>query len=221
MLQSMRKHARFFYFLFFIVIITFIFWGVGGLDQPTSVSVAQIGEEKITVEEYWRAYENVRNAYRDLYQGKLDEEAEKKLQLKESVLNNLIEQRVLLLAAKSLGITVTDKELQSTIMRDPRFMRDGVFRKDVYFRTLELNRRTPEQYEQFMRRELVLQKMRRMIDSAVDMTPAETAQLPADEALAAQLKQALLSQKRSVALKSFVESMKEKMEVKINKDAIS
>jgi peptidyl-prolyl cis-trans isomerase D len=217
----MRKHARFFYFLFFIVIITFIFWGVGGLDQPTSVSVAQIGEEKITVEEYWRAYENVRNAYRDLYQGKLDEEAEKKLQLKESVLNNLIEQRVLLLAAKSLGITVTDKELQSTIMRDPRFMRDGVFRKDVYFRTLELNRRTPEQYEQFMRRELVLQKMRRMIDSAVDMTPAETAQLPADEALAAQLKQALLSQKRSVALKSFVESMKEKMEVKINKDAIS
>lgn len=221
MLQSMRKHARFFYFLFFIVIITFIFWGVGGLDQPTSVSVAQIGEEKITVEEYWRAYENVRNAYRDLYQGKLDEEAEKKLQLKESVLNNLIEQRVLLLAAKSLGITVTDKELQSAIMRDPRFMRDGVFRKDVYFRTLELNRRTPEQYEQFMRRELVLQKMRRMIDSAVDMTPAETAQLPADEALAAQLKQALLSQKRSVALKSFVESMKEKMEVKINKDAIS
>jgi peptidyl-prolyl cis-trans isomerase D len=217
----MRKHARFFYFLFFIVIITFIFWGVGGLDQPTSVSVAQIGEEKITVEEYWRAYENVRNAYRDLYQGKLDEEAEKKLQLKESVLNNLIEQRVLLLAAKSLGITVTDKELQSTIMRDPRFMRDGVFRKDVYFRTLELNRRTPEQYEQFMRRELVLQKMRRMIDSAVDMTPAETAQLPADEALGAQLKQALLSQKRSVALKSFVESMKEKMEVKINKDAIS
>ncbi len=221
MLQSMRKHARFFYFLFFIVIITFIFWGVGGLDQPTSVSVAQIGEEKITVEEYWRAYENVRNAYRDLYQGKLDEEAEKKLQLKESVLNNLIEQRVLLLAAKSLGITVTDKELQSAIMRDPRFMRDGVFRKDVYFRTLELNRRTPEQYEQFMRRELVLQKMRRMIDSAVDMTPAETAQLPADEALVAQLKQALLSQKRSVALKSFVESMKEKMEVKINKDAIS
>jgi peptidyl-prolyl cis-trans isomerase D len=217
----MRKHARFFYFLFFIVIITFIFWGVGGLDQPTSVSVAQIGEEKITVEEYWRAYENVRNAYRDLYQGKLDEEAEKKLQLKESVLNNLIEQRVLLLAAKSLGITVTDKELQSAIMRDPRFMRDGVFRKDVYFRTLELNRRTPEQYEQFMRRELVLQKMRRMIDSAVDMTPAETAQLPADEALGAQLKQALLSQKRSVALKSFVESIKEKMEVKINKDAIS
>jgi peptidyl-prolyl cis-trans isomerase D len=217
----MRKHARFFYFLFFIVIITFIFWGVGGLDQPTSVSVAQIGEEKITVEEYWRAYENVRNAYRDLYQGKLDEEAEKKLQLKESVLNNLIEQRVLLLAAKSLGITVTDKELQSVIMRDPRFMRDGVFRKDIYFRTLELNRRTPEQYEQFMRRELVLQKMRRMIDSAVDMTPVETAQLPADEALAAQLKQALLSQKRSVALKSFVESMKEKMEVKINKDAIS
>lgn len=221
MLQSMRKHAKFFYFLFFIVIITFVFWGVGGLDQPTSVSVVQIGDEKITVEEYWRAYENVRNAYRDLYQGKLDEETEKKLQLKESVLNNLIEQRVLLQAAKSLGIAVSDKELQDAITHDSRFMRDGVFRKDVYFRTLELNRRTPEQFESFMRQELVLQKMRRLIDGAVDVTPAETAQLPPDQALAEQLRQALLSQKRGLALKSFVESMKEKMEVKINKDAIT
>ncbi len=221
MLQSMRKHARFFYILFFIVIISFVFWGVGGLDQPTSVSVAEIGKEKITVEEYWRAYENVRNTYRDLYQGQLDEETEKKLQLKETVLNNLIDQRVLLLTAKSLGIAVTDKELQDAITHDPRFMRDGVFRKDIYFRTLELSRITPDQFENMMRQDRILLKMRRLIESSVDLTPADTKGITGTDAVAEQTRQAILFTKRNAVLKSYVEGMRERMEVKINKDAIS
>src|SRR5512139_950627 len=120
MLQAMRKHAKFFYVLFFIVILSFVFWGVGGLDQPTAVTVAEIGKEKITVEEYWRAYERVRAAYRDMLRTQFDEEMEKKLRLKETVLDNLIEDRVLLVMARSLGITVTDKELQDVLTTDPR-----------------------------------------------------------------------------------------------------
>ena len=46
MLESMRRHARYFYVLFVVVIITFIFWGVGGVDKSASVNVAEIGKRR-------------------------------------------------------------------------------------------------------------------------------------------------------------------------------
>ena len=134
MLQSMRKHARYFYVLFFIVIITFIFWGVGTKDKSTTETVVEIGKEKITVEEFWRAYERTRDTYRELYKDQPFDEIEKKLNLKQMVLNGLLEERVLLISARELGLTASDEDLQQTIINDPRFRRDGVFKKDIYLR---------------------------------------------------------------------------------------
>jgi peptidyl-prolyl cis-trans isomerase D len=217
----MRKHAKFFYFLFVIVILSFIFWGVGPLDKPTEVGVAEIGNEKISVEEYWRAYENVREAYRQMYQGQLDEETEKKLNLKETVLNNFIEEKVLLISAAELGIKVTDKELQDAIMNDERFIRDGVFSKDVYFRTLELNRLTPEMFENSMRHQLVLLKMRRLITSVVDVSPLDIKDAAGDEKKIAEIRQAVLISKGDAAIKSYIGSAKQKIKIKVNMELIS
>ena len=146
MLQSMRKHAKFFYVLFFIVILSFIFWGVGTDDKSATLSIAVVGNEKIPAEDYWRAYERVRASYRDNYKGQFNEEMEKKLNLKEKVLNGLIEEKVLLITAKEIGISVSDAELQETIVNDQRFIRDGMFRKEIYFKTIELNRLNPDMF---------------------------------------------------------------------------
>lgn len=221
MLKTMRKHAKFFYFLFVLVILSFIFWGVGPLDKPTEVSIAEIGNEKISVEQYWRAYENVRQAYREMYQGRLDEETEKKLNLKETVLNNFIEEKVLLISASELEIKVTDKELQDAIMNDPRFLRDGVFRKDVYFRTLELNRLTPEMFENSMRQQLTLLKMRRLIASVVDVSPLDIKDVAGDEKKIVEIRQAVLLSKGNAAIKSYIDSAKQKLKIKVNMELIS
>ncbi|MEW6738471.1 MAG: SurA N-terminal domain-containing protein [Nitrospirota bacterium] len=221
MLKTMRKHAKFFYFLFFIVILSFIFWGVGTLDKPTAVSVAEIGKEKITVEEYWRAYENVRQQLRDIYKEKFNEEMEKSLKLKETVLNSLIDERVLLISAAELGVKVTDKELQDAIVNDPRFMRDGIFRKDVYFRTLDLNRLTPEMFENSMRQQLTLIKMRRFIASTIDINPLDLKGVAGDEKKVNEARQAILADKSNAAIKSYVDSVKQRMKFKVNMDLIS
>ncbi len=221
MLKTMRKHAKFFYFLFFIVILSFIFWGVGTLDKPTAVSVAEIGKEKITVEEYWRAYENVRQQLREIYKEKFNEEMEKSLKLKETVLNNLIDEKVLLISAAELGVKVTDKELQDAIVNDPRFMRDGIFRKDVYFRTLDLNRLTPEMFENSMRQQLTLIKMSRFIASSVDINPLDLKGIDGDEKKVNEARQAILADKRNAAIKSYVDSVKQRMKFKVNMDLIS
>ncbi len=217
----MRKHARYFYVLFFIVIITFIFWGVGTKDKSTTETVVEIGKEKITVEEFWRAYERTRDTYRELYKDQPFDEIEKKLNLKQMVLNGLLEERVLLISARELGLTASDEDLQQTIINDPRFRRDGVFKKDIYLRTLTMNRLTPDMYEGMLRDQLAVDRMRRLIISSVDINEIDLAGTQADPTKAVMIKQMALYNKRNAALRSFVEGAKARMNFKINKDIIS
>jgi peptidyl-prolyl cis-trans isomerase D len=220
MLEGMRKRAKYFYFLFFIVILSFVFWGVGPLDKPTSVVVAEVGNDKVTVEEFWRAYENARNMYRQIFKDQFTEAMEKQLNLKEAVLDSIIEERVLLATAADMGITVNDAEVQDMIVNDQRFKRDGAFKKEVYFRTLELSRLSPDQYERMLRRQLALEKIKRIVWASVDVTPLD---VPAagDDPKAVQMQRNALAAKRDAAMKSFVDAARTSMQVKIYRDRIS
>lgn len=221
MLKAMRKHAKFFYILFFIVILSFIFWGVGSVDKSTAVPVAEVEKEKISLEEYWTAYDRVRNYYRENLKEKFTEEMEKQLNLKQKVLDSLVDERVLLIAAKKAGITVTDEELQDTIVNDPVFTRQGVFNKDVYLRTLQLNRMTPELFESMRRKELILTKMRRLIGESVDVTDVEMKQISGNEQEINTLRQTILFDMRDKAIRSYVDGIKKQMRIKINQQLIS
>lgn len=221
MLQFMRKHAKFFYVFFFLIIISFIFFYVGPVDKSASLPVAEIGKEKITLEEYWRAYDRTRDFYRDMYKEKFDEEMEKKLKLKEKVLDSLIEERVLLLTAKDLGIRVKDEELEEAITHEPAFTRNGIFDREIYLRTLQLNRITPELFESAKRQELTLIRMKQLIGESVDLTDSEIKQLPGDEQTAKVLRQAFLRDKMEKAIKSYVGGIKKQMKIKINTQLIS
>lgn len=219
MLQSMRKHAKFFYVLFFIVILSFIFWGVGTNDKSATLSIAEVGNEKIPAEDYWRAYELVRASYRDNYKGQFNEEMEKKLNLKEKVLNELIEEKVLLITAKEIGISVSDAEVQETIVNDQRFIRDGMFRKEIYFKTLELNRLTPDMFENSIKQQMTLTKMQRLIWSVVDINPLDIKDVPEKDADVK--RQLLMLEKSNAAMISFVEAARQRLNVKVRTDLIS
>lgn len=215
MLKAMRKHAKFFYVLFFIVILSFIFWGVGTVDKSTNVAIAEVEKEKISLEEYWLAYDRVREFYRETMKEGLTDEVEKQLNLKQKVLDTLIDERVLLIAAKRAGITVSEKELEEAITNDPNFMRDGKFNRDVYLRTLQLNRMTPQLYESLRKKELILSKMKRLIGESIDLPQTQI------EVKEEALKQAILSEIRQGAIKSYVEGLKRGMKIKVNQQLLS
>jgi peptidyl-prolyl cis-trans isomerase D len=225
MLQSMRKHARYFYVLFFIVILTFIFWGVGTVDQTAPVEIiAEVGKNKIMAEEYWKTYDRIYRFYREIYKDKFDEETEKKLNLKESVLDAMINEEVLLMAARQKDIAVSDKELNDAIVLDPNFFKDGVFDKDVYMNRLRLNRITPELYESMKRRELMVTKMKRFIELSADVMDANFAvpqEASGNEQVAMMLKQARIAEQKEKAVKSYIEGLKKNITIKINKDLIA
>jgi len=218
MLKAMRKHAKFFYVLFFIVILSFIFWGVGTVDKSTSVTIAEIDKEKISVEDYWKAYDRAREFYRQLFKEKFDETLEKQLNLKQKVLDSLIDERALLLAAKKEGIKVTDEELQDSVVNDPAFMRDGKFNNEIYLRTLQLNRLTPEYFESMKRRELTLTKMRRLVGEAVDLTDVDAPPASGPDQDAARQAQAM--EMKDKAMRSYIEGMKKQMKIVVNQQLL-
>ncbi len=225
MLKAMRKHARYFYVLFFIVILTFIFWGVGTVDKTGGVEIlAEVGKYKITTEEYWRTYDRIYRFYREIYKDQFDEEMEKKMNLKENVLNSMVNERVLLTAAQKSGITASDQELQDAISREPAFMKNGAFDKEVYLNRLRLNRITPEEFERSQRQELILNKMRRLVEMAVDVPDSSEPQLSQDssnEQASKMIHQAKLNDMREKALTSYIEGLKKDIKIKINKQHLS
>lgn len=196
MIKTLRKNAKYFYFLFFLVIITFIFWGVGTVDKPKIEYIAEVDGQKISAERFWRNYEEIRRFYREVYK----EKAEKMEQtLKEKVLEDLINEEVLLWLAKKCEIEATDKEVQNAIINDPRFMRNGIFQKDIYFQILKLNRLTPAQYEASLKREITIGKTVQVIASSKGASEI------GDE----------------VYIKAFLKSIKTQIQIKINKEALS
>jgi hypothetical protein len=220
MLKMMRTNAKYFYILFVVVILSFIFWGIGPkYGGEEGDVVAQVGPYKITTLEYWRAYNNTFKFYREFYKDKFDEDMQKKLNLKENVLNAMVDNRLLLLAATNNGMTVGDEELNRAIESEPAFMRDGVFDMNVYQNRLRLERITPEIYEASKRQELAIQKMRRLIELSVVVPAGDLAKLQADEKNTQSLK-ALLSTAKDNAVKSYLDGLRKEVEIKIYEDRI-
>jgi peptidyl-prolyl cis-trans isomerase D len=224
MLKMMRKHAKYFYVLFFIVILSFVFWGIGTVDKTGGRgTLAEVGKYKITTEDYWKNYDNIYRFYREIYKDKFDEEMEKKLNLKEKVLDSMIQEKVLLIAAKEMGIRVSDEELNDAITHEPAFMRNGAFDKNVYLNRLRLMRITVEEYEDSKRQELMNTKMRHLIEMSVDVPDmsSDLQKLSGDEKSMRMLGEAMLNEKREKAARAYVESLKRGVKIKVNTQLIS
>lgn len=224
MLKAMRKHAKYFYVLFFIVILSFIFWGIGTVDKTGGEEVvAEVGKYKITSQDYWKTYDRIFHFYREIYKEKFDEETEKKMNLKENILDSMINERVLLIAAKEAGISISDEELQDSITHEPAFMKNGVFDKDIYLNRLRLNRTTPEAYEKSKRQELMLDKITRLIELSVDVSDINSylEQVSGDTQAAKAISAQMLNDRRGKAVKSYIEGLKKQIKIKINKQLIA
>jgi len=223
MLKVMGSHKFFSVFVLgavtFMIIITFVFWGIGNDGGPSSVRVvAEIEGETIPLDEFWRTYDNEYKRVREMYP---NEEEIKKLNLKENVLNSLIDRKVIVMAAQEAGITVTEQELQNEILQLPYFQRNGVFDQQIYERSLQLNRLNPQTFEEQLKNDLLFTKMSRLIEETVEFTSEELKLIDSLKQSNAQIADAFRNSKNNQALKAYVEGIKRKMEIKVNRDLIT
>ena len=202
-----------------IIIATFVFWGIGPKDKPHEAIVAQVNNEKIYIEEFWRTYDN---EYKRLSETGAKKEDIEKLKLKDRVLDLLVDRTVLLIAAKKEEIAVTENELQDAIINTAYFQRNGVFDREVYTRALRLNRMTPQSFENMLREDLIINKMTRLVGETAELSPEEVKMLDSmGGENQAQLLEVFRSSKANLALKAYVEGFKRQLDIKVNRDIIS
>jgi peptidyl-prolyl cis-trans isomerase D len=217
MLKLMRTNKFFTYVLlsFFtvIIIVVFIFFGFTPDTNPDSVVVAKIENRKITLNEYWRAYERLYEAYR---RSNIDEQKIKELNLKDKILNDLINENILLVLAEKEGVTVTDEELAKSIAEDETFKKDGKFDAQLYRKLLKYNKFTVDSYESLKRKDLTIAKIKGLIGDIGELSKHDLDNLPQIDNMADQLKKAILSGKKDQEANAYVESIKSRLKIEIN-----
>ncbi|MBW2108402.1 MAG: SurA N-terminal domain-containing protein [Deltaproteobacteria bacterium] len=156
-----------------VIVIVFIFWGVGSYRSQRGSRVAVVNGETISVDEYRNTYEQLLDQYRRQFGNALDEKLLKTLNVRKQALDKLINQRLLLQAADRLNLHVTDQEVVNTIQNIKAFQQDGRFSARRYQRVLAANRLSPEAFEANMRMDLVVSKVRAFVQSTAKVSEAE------------------------------------------------
>ncbi|MDD5052632.1 MAG: SurA N-terminal domain-containing protein [Sulfuricurvum sp.] len=175
MITWMQRHRKYLVITIWVSTIAFIGAGFVGWGQYSygnkAGAVAKVGDVSITSGELQRSYTNLFNQYNQLFQGKFDEKQAKQFGLQRQALHQLVNQALVLNLAHSYGLIVTDEELLSLIKSQPVFAKDGAFDKSVYQNVLSQNRMTIKEYEEGMKKELLIQKTLYLLSSG--STPIE------------------------------------------------
>jgi SurA N-terminal domain len=206
-------------------LVTMGWWGFG--EQQTGAAVASVGELTVSRDEFRRAYENTYRFYKDKVPGEFKDET-----IKQLVVDQLVDNRTWLIAAKNMGLIVADEDLRDVIMKIPDFQKNGTFDPEIYKQLLAANHLTPAIFEAMEVKEVLSNKARMIIRDAVALTPAELAEAQAltlrqtesDPAKAAAAKdraiQDVLFQKQQRALTAYTESLKATIPIKINRELL-
>ena len=205
-------------------VITMGWWG---FDEQAGNAVANVGDLTVSRDEFRRVYENMYRLYKEKVPGEFKDEA-----FKQFVIEQLVDNRLWLVAAKDMGVTVSDADLREMIVQIPDFQKNGAFDPELYQRLLAANHLTPAAFEAAQHQEVLINKARMIVRDSVALTPSEISEGQAlmtrpqdsDPAKAATAKDRVLEdmlfQKQQRALAAYQESLKSKIPVKIHRELL-
>ncbi|HWP60165.1 MAG TPA: SurA N-terminal domain-containing protein [Candidatus Acidoferrales bacterium] len=169
-----RKRSWLIVILLGVIVVSFVLY-FGGSDwsqSPTDV-VVEVNGEAIRQRELEVNFQRALEVYRDLFKGSLTPEMVKNLNLRESVLEDMIQRRLLLQESRRLGLEATEDELVDAITGAPVFQVNGAFSKQRYLDVLRARRMTPVQFEAEQRQEISVRKLLEMIRDSVHVSESE------------------------------------------------
>ncbi len=125
MLQAMKTQAAKWVLrvLAVLLIISFAAWGIGDIFTGRGLSndVADVGDTKITAQEFNQSFRNQVERLRRLLGPEVDSDQARQIGVVETTLDGLITQRLLGLYANANGILVGDDQVRQRIQAEPGF----------------------------------------------------------------------------------------------------
>jgi len=174
MLNLMRKKAGSWMIkaIIFLIAVVFVFWGFNIRDKAKG-TIASVNGESISLDEYNRTYDNLKEQVRNRIGNRLNDEMIASLGLRKQALNQLIEKKLMLMEAKRLNFRITDEELEAAIKSIEAFQTDGVFDIRRYNSILNRIRFTPESFEVEQKEAMLSQKLRSFITDNIKVSDQE------------------------------------------------
>jgi peptidyl-prolyl cis-trans isomerase D len=175
MLHLMRKHAGSLLIkvALGIIVVVFVFWGLGSYRERKGNRVAVVDGAVITMDEYRTVYERLLDRYRSQFGGALNDEILKSLNVKKQALEDLISRQLLLQEAARRKLQVTNEDLARAIQNIGAFQSAGRFDPELYRRLLAANRMTPEMFEETLRMDLLVENLQNIVLTGVKVSDQE------------------------------------------------
>jgi len=161
-----------------LIAIFIISMGWIGFKPSSNRVVATVAGTPISLREYEDAYRRTYESYQNIFKDQFTPELVKQLDLKHTVVNQLIDERLWRLTADRLGLSVTDEELTTQLVKIPQFQRAGQFDPTVYEQTLLRNHWTPQRFEDDQRLRLLADKARAAVRTSTALLPQEQPAAP-------------------------------------------
>ncbi len=162
MITVFRKNIKFLSLVIWVGIFAFVAGGAvlymaGPFRKGDDVAI-RIGDVKITAQDYQKIYNRYYRTYSQLLGGKFNRQIAKEIGFNKQVQDSIINRTILAIQAKKDGIKISDVELAAAIENNPHFMQNGHFSKALYNSFLQLNNMTKKEYEDSLRKDLLVRK---------------------------------------------------------------
>jgi len=201
MLKAMRKNVKSLAPTLWIVIAAFIIaifavWGGAGRlgEARAGNTIAWVGKERISVDLF---YSNLRQRLEMMKKEfkEIDRKLIQQLGVPQQVLEQLIQQTLLLQVSRDLGLDASNKEVLEKIKSYPIFQKEGKFIGfEEYKRILEWNRISLTEFEESLRKEIILNKIVQLATAGIPVTQEEIWENYKKENESAKLEYALIEE---------------------------
>ena len=177
MLQLIRDRAQGFVVgvIVLFICLTFALWGIDEyIGASGEVIVAEVNGDEVQLNEFQRMFQRLRQQAQILYGDQFDEAQWSGEQAKRSTLDQVVDERILLQQATDANMRISDRQVFEQIRNNEQFMdEDGKFSQQTYSTLVGYMGFSEIGFEQQMRRDLLLNQLRRGVAGSAFVTRKE------------------------------------------------
>ena len=176
MLQKIRSVAtsRIAAIVIFVpLILSFAAWGIADVFRGNSdLSIATVGSEKISPEEFQRDFNNMLKSNRGQNGQPMTSDQARKLGVPQKVLDNLIGQHAMNQVMSKLGLTVSDAQVVQTIQSLPAFAGPlGTFDHNQFLRVISDRDFSEQQFIELVRQDMARSQLTAASGAGLSLSP--------------------------------------------------
>lgn len=155
-------------FIFLIITASFLFSNFDNFSMGSGQQVATVDGTPVSVKEYSVALNRQVEFYNQMMGGQgMTQKQMEQMGIKQSVLNGLIQQKLILNTADQMGIVVSLDEIKNEIKNMSYFKTNGQFDVNLYRNMLQGNGYTPSQFEELVGNDLKQKKLDDLFNSTL------------------------------------------------------